>query len=1332
MKYNIRVWKSWVVAVLACTALALRADTIVGAGITLAVTNTEDFGFSPIQMNAGSTLAFLGTSASSAGLNEYARSGAAGIGTPGVNTYGTWTRVTTNVFYAANTMAATTTEYIYTGRWHVPSAGTYSFYESIDDGVCLSIDSTVLLFDSVYNAETRKQGVALAEGWHDLEVRVWNGASTGGPSLPNLKSGLLYSPVNDVIGTNNQANAYPFVDTGDGSMLQTAHNGLLFQKTLVSGAVTFDLTGQGLTGPLVVTGGLLSQSNAASAKVTVSGGSGELSFVGTTGQPVSFPPFGVDLAFSGTTDPKGITFRNQCTLLAKPTSCVWRIADNATIALFGTNLLGTGDITLTNHSIYVLSPVAVTENATIHVQGTNLTAFIKPCNLDALGLWSGSLTTITNDISLEGIGSAVVFPDNVDFYMQGKISGTGTVSKTGSARTQIKEACDFVGDVSCAGGNTMVFESATVGQSNNTVTVGANTTLALYPPGYGTSDTTAWIKTLHGVGTTNKLYLPAKQTMTVDYLDGSLTAEGAGATLHINTLGTNAILSVIGNAAVEVDTFASGAAITLAGPGTSLRGTGAGAMLDSLTLTAGNIPVSGEFTIVQLGGAGSLVKKGTDTLRIGFNTSTNGIQIDAGKVLFAKPSTNSVLGALPALWLDASANNVFTQYKTYTVTNNFKVIERWNDCRPGAPYYGFNNRGDDYCQAYPFVMTNALKGLPIVSMGLYQMPIYPPYVKPGDATGTEARRLPLSTNIAVQYAVLVFGSQNGGGSAILSSDTLRRPGSTTNDFRNPATPILASASYPVWTNGTSVVATNTGLSGGYQILSVNAKGTSINALGWKTDNTTAGGQNYGEVLMYTNALTSSQRMTAESYLAEKWGLPCVGTTIPAVTVAAGATLEINGTYTVGTVSGAGRVINSGASTFSLNGIFSGSVEMAGGKLVIPDVAAIPSDSIVPTGNLAAWFDPGLTNRVVFGGAYTPTRPQTIAALFDRTTTNRYLLGTCPLDLTFDRRPWLAATNGPLGGTQYWIDYTNVYSGDLNGNTLRLNRNPANIGTAITTGVTPTNVQSGFIVLDSSRGGGVPITYAVSADSVVTRNNPQLTTSPIWGSATTASLKSGATYLDGVAVNGVSNGFSGTTELLSFVATNIFQAAYFGFYGGDGSPAGTMNRERLGEIILFDAALANGTRADIEAYLMKKWLGKARTGYGDIVTATVSGFGTIQGTKPAQLPLTAGYSGIIALSGSAFDYIVTTNAVGMCVASPATVTSGGLTVASTGTISVDFKVRPPAGTYTLMTYGSIANGGFANWTLVTTGNKPAGAVLLKKTSTALNIVVASPGTMLRIQ
>jgi hypothetical protein len=1306
------------------------ADTGVPAGESLVITNSEALGIGNIQLGSDSSLVFGGASAGSAGLNEYTRAGAASLGTPNSAAYGTWTRITTDAYWAVDTVTATTTEYIYTGRWHIPADGLYSVYEHIDDTALIAIDGRTVLQNGSYNTPTCVRDIALTAGWHDLELRLYNGASTGGRFSPELASGFLFSPSNDLISVANQTNAFPFADPGDGSVLLSVHNGGLFQKIFVAGEAAFDLTQHGTDVPLALTGSLYPAAGAASAKVTVSGGTGELLF-GTPNQTVQFTPFNADIAFTGVADPVGVTFRDYSTVVAWPTSCAWRVANNATVALYGTNMLGAGDVTLTHHNIYALSRTAVANDATIRVQGTNLTAALKPCTLDATGWWSGANVTLTNDIALEGVNPTALLPINVDMTLQGKITGTGTVSKTGTARCEIREACDFVGPVSVSDSGILAIDASTAGASNNAVTLGAGSTLALYPSGAGTADTAAWINSLRGGGSTARLFLPARQTMTVDVLDGALTVQGSGSTLRVNTLGTNATLSVIGQTAVVLGAASPGATLSLDN-GCSLSPSGDSVALDALNVVSGSASVSGAFTVNLLGGGGKLVKQGAETLTVRFCGNTSGIQVDAGHVQLAPPAFSSVLGSLPALWLDASASNVFTQYKSYTYSNNWPNIERWNDCRPGAPAYGYNGRGEDYCQTYPYVMSNALNGQPVVSFGVYQMPIYPPYVRPGDGSGTEARRLPLSTNVPVQYAVLVFGSQNGGGVSVLGGDDLRRPGSTTNHFRSAATPILASPNYPVWTNGVAVTATNTGFTGGYQILSLNAKGTSLNALGWRVDNNTAGGQIFGEVLLYTNALTTLQRMTAEAYLAAKWCLPYGLATLPAATVAAGASLEVGDLFTVGRLYGSGTVTASAAlAPLDLSGVFNGTLALNGGSVVIADLPAPPTAADIPTSGLTGWFDPSLTNRVVLGGKYTPTRPLAVAALVDRTTTNRFLLGTSNTDSTYDRRPWLSVTNNPLGETLYWVDYTNRY-GDSNGNTLRLYSNPAYIGTADTGHLTPTNVQTGFIVLDSSRGGGVPITRDVNATQVFTRNDPSSIASPIWGANTSTALKNGLTFLDGVSVNGASRGYNGTAEVLSFVATNVLQAAFFGWYGGDGSPDGNRNRERLGEILLFETALADDARALTEDYLMRKWLGRTRAAYSDLSAASVSGSGSVSASQPDKLPsFGAGFTGTVALSGGAFAFTLSTNALGQATSAPATAIPGALSVSAAGTVTVHFGFRPPAGTYTLMSYGSVTGGGFAGWSLATTGSTPAGPVQLKQTGTALTILIVPQGTLIQV-
>jgi len=251
---------------------------------------------------------------------------------------------------------------------------------------------------------------------------------------------------------------------------------------------------------------------------------------------------------------------------------------------------------------------------------------------------------------------------------------------------------------------------------------------------------------------------------------------------------------------------------------------------------------------------------------------------------------------------------------------------------------------------------------------------------------------------------------------------------------------------------------------------------------------------------------------------------------------------------------------------------------------------------------------------------------------------------------------------------------------------------------------------------------------VNASQVFTRGDPLSIASPIWGANTTNSVKNGQTFLDGVSVNGATRGYNGTTELLSFVATNIVQAAFFGWYGNE-----TSNRERLGEIILFETALSDSARAGVEAYLMRKWLGKTRAGYSDVSAATLTGSGTVTAAKIQQLPaLGAGFTGGVALTDAAFAFTISTNAASQYVVAPSLTAPAALTVPATGTISVTFLAKPTVGTYTLINYGSASGAGFSGWTLSASGALPGGPVRLQAAPNALRVNVLSQGSLIRVQ
>jgi len=421
------------------------ADTIIGPDVTVVVTNSEVLGTSPIRLKDGTTLVFPGEDVGVAGFNEYTRTSVTEVGVPYASPYGTFTRITNSAYWASRSITGVNTEYIYTGRWYIPEAGLYSFYEHIDDGASLGIDGQVIFRDMQNNRPTCVRDIPLEAGWHGIEIRVFNGSGSGG-MVGALPSGILFSPSNDLISAENQANAFAFGDPGDGSVLCAVHNGYIGPKILVEGTAVLNLADHDMVQPFRLLGGLMQLTNTTGAAQLVVDSADELVF-GATGLAIDYPPFNLDVAFSNAAPGASLTFRDLITLYAWPTSCVWRVADNAMIALAGANLLGASDVVLTNHNITVLAPGTVAQDAVIRVQGTNLTVAIKPCWLDALGRWTGMEANITNDIALEGVGSTALFPVNRRCDLQGAITGTGTVVKTGIGRLTILEPCDFVGDV---------------------------------------------------------------------------------------------------------------------------------------------------------------------------------------------------------------------------------------------------------------------------------------------------------------------------------------------------------------------------------------------------------------------------------------------------------------------------------------------------------------------------------------------------------------------------------------------------------------------------------------------------------------------------------------------------------------------------------------------------------------------------------------------------------------------------------------------------------------------------------------------------------------------
>ena len=410
--------------------------------------------------------------------------------------------------------------------------------------------------------------------------------------------------------------------------------------------------------------------------------------------------------------------------------------------------------------------------------------------------------------------------------------------------------------------------------------------------------------------------------------------------------------------------------------------------------------------------------------RIGATDETVTVDVQGGTVDFGNGvDLSSVLGSRPAIWLDASdtakmvgAYNegwaadkgktvlaahpavTFNGSTTATYTNGFPLIEKWYDKRPEQTLtYGWQDRcsGFDksfYTLVYPYLVPNGLNGRAYMSFGEHGMTDLDETF--GTSSGTpsrqsyrrERRRMPLmhdratvsgkdkpqGDNIDSCALIVVFGSQQGGGRAIVGGyqgndrygkdDNKNKDlgstygntsctakylrGGTSNDF-DVAQALFknkkggGNAIKTVWIDGEPVDPSDTGLlNGDWQIISVTNNANTFRSLGEGEDNDeseNSGGQNYAEVISFTNAITAAERQAVENYLAVKWGLVNAQSVKGSVTVAKGATVK----GAVANVSGRGTWELNAPESVTLNGAsFEGTVA-GNGTVAVADASQLP-------------------------------------------------------------------------------------------------------------------------------------------------------------------------------------------------------------------------------------------------------------------------------------------------------------------------------------------------------------------------------------------------------
>lgn len=999
--------------------------------------------------------------------------------------------------------------------------------------------------------------------------------------------------------------------------------------------------------------------------------------------------------------PAGITVTNAAVLGVAQT-CPLIPAANAWIWPYGANTYGTPGETLdiTGYNLGIITVNGIAADAIRVPAGSQLAA--RPCGImyeakngDAYFYkWGGGKQTVNKPVILDG-GS---------FYIKSTPNYTHTGAITGNGSLLYEGGATAIGTFSSPGftgaitnnGNRLVFGGSITAPV--VINAGSDTqvrTLAFEPANYLAGSTVTTGPVTGNSFDTSAVEVQVKQTLTLASVANRLafTHAGCEAVAVVESVQSDAILAVEdgmelrilaqGNETKVVPRNTKGSGNwTISGPASGervnvlLAQTPAGARL----AFGGKIHVTGlpanvaEITILD----------GADVT----GDITNNCRITSMGGKWIMPNWHDKI----ALWCDATAADSFVY--VHDLNSDAKLdanrIFKWYDCREErrthndyALVMGRFGRSETaniekYPTLYPAVTSDAAS-----FEGKLQ------YVK--GSLGNQTRLGILAADDALVgqrtadtafgeiesvYAIVVTRnvSATQGGAALCS-----REGALAASAKGYNGTIFTNDNLVVYRDGARVTPTATTWGNSqwhiYSFTTDGAKITGIcNAVNAGTSE--GGGFDYAEIMIFNVMPTEAERRVAEAYLAAKWGfeLAIEDSEIDAEAVS---------------LSGYGETAL--VKPTRLAGSFGGTLDLAGFTLELAAGEKPISEDQIPAADRVLWIDPTFSDSVMMSEEAGKT--DEVAAAFSRTaagldTAARYYLQSAydPTGVT-NRRPRLV-TSRSGGVANKWFDFLDGY-GDGLGNNLMVCAMPwhepfANY--AFTGSGSPwysLDYRTIIMVIDSSRGGGSPFLHYAGGGNTGNRTSNPTVDTPIFNNCT-ETFTNANVYLNGVAVtpNPAQAGFSGRCEVYSTVLPEgaVSSVKAFAFCNNISS---ILNQEKIGEILMYNTRLDDATRESIEAYLMRKWLGKVPEGYSDFSDLTVTGSGTLKVSSIADLPqLGAGFTGDVKIAASRLAF---TFAEGATVANEAiSAANTAFTLPSAVTVDVSFAARPEAGRYALFT------------------------------------------------
>lgn len=1110
------------------------------------------------------------------------------------------------------------------------------------------------------------------------------------------------------------------IELGEGATLRlvmSSDGGVVRPNVRLRGAATVDAAA--LTSDSVRwTGALRSDGH----KLTVLGTREIVIGANDQTQTVHYPAYDLPDVCFGTSGATGLVFTNQATIVALPPAgaCEVTLARGLEVALRGVDTLARfynedGVLELTDWDVMLLEPLAALGTA-IRVHGGRKLDY-KPCAWDGDWNWAGVSGAFTNDVVLASDENGVASLRSLSqasLSLYGSVSGTGRVEQAMTSlwseeRFDVYARCTQTGEVRIVDGKgQLIFHQASPGDSANPVDVCKGGLFACHGSVDGSGESRSAVGDFYGrMGvlldneSMARFSVSDREVVTIGTLRGNEMFVGdgnlRGRVIIENNLSTGfwirggervtVVRNAIGEPAVRVLQGGSDSVSVLVCEDGEHPWKTFNVDVGATLLFAGTGCVS------RVTGGGTLRLAPGARLTVDCADAMAKIVADDGELVLSAASAGWKDKVL--LWLDASeasSMNVLVDAAgvEQTWTNGYRLVDAWYDRRPGKrDVYALNNRlwseggYDLQPQVYPYLVpAGGPNGLPYLHFGSYQQLVAK--CGPGGSDATEARRLqfcsgktatPSYMNIDVAWAVMVCGSAQGGGAALLG---------TRSGFYTRAGQTLAEAvaknDFAFRLDGEDRRPGESKFNGSWQICSFAVGRSDVNAIGWNTSNENAGGLSFAEVILFAAQPSDLERIACERYVSEKWG----------VAVSAYSQAGCIG------FGGNGKVVVAEGAEVPVNGSFSGEVVLQDGTLEIVGRSVIGAAD-VPSAGRVGWYDPELEGAV--GMSTMESRPFCVRCVKGRDgngviagTGASYMLGT--YDGSVDRRPRLNA--GSRGGWAVnWIDFGNLY--DKWGNTLRHFTGTAPAGESMDTDATPVNVRTAFVSLDSVHGGGTPLIDTVAANDLIKARKPVTSIStPIWHAGTTSKVTDGVTRLDGEVVDGAATGYTGRPEVLSVETADTVPLTYFGWYGEDDA-VNTPNVEVLGEVLLYDRLLSQSDRENVEAYLMGKWTGRLPKGFSDFSRATVSGLGVVKVPTLKALPsLAEDFAGTIRLTQTEYACRLDGDRV-----QDAMVVPYALGLPATCRMTVTFDSRPVAGTYALVS----AAGGFANrstWVLETRG------------------------------